>query len=218
LGDKFVAGKNGQLPNPDLKPENGIGFDLGVEGRILTNADISVRAFNSTITNAIIDNVISNNPSQTMSVNADGKTRVKGFEISIKQSANKKFEWFANLTFAESKIMDPGNPDQDGVEIPFVPKVVSNLGATIYLPYSIEINPMIHFGGRIYDSSSKAIRNEFASGELINIMATKSFNLNKNQQLDLFANLGNITNNRYKMPWQFRDPGINYTIGARIIF
>jgi outer membrane receptor protein involved in Fe transport len=218
VNDQFVAGKNGQLPNPDLKPESGIGFDLGLEGRILSSVYFSVRAFNSKITDAIIDNVISNNPSQTMSENADGKTQVKGFEISIKQLVDKKLDWFANLTLSKSEIVDPNHPDQDGIEIPFVPKVMGNLGFTLYLPHSIEISPMAHFGGRIYDSNSKATRMAFDSKELVNIIVSKVLIMNDNNKLNVFVKFYNITNNRFDMPWGFRDPGFNYTMGARITF
>jgi iron complex outermembrane recepter protein len=218
VNDKFVAGKNGQLPNPDLKPENGIGFDLGIEGRILSSVYFSVRAFDSRITNAIIDNVISKDPSQTVSVNTEGKTEAQGFEISIKQYIEKKFDWFANLTLSKSKITDPENPDQNGAEIPFVPGVMGNLGVTIYLPYSIQISPMAHFGGQIYDSSSLSSRTAFASKELINLMASKTFKLKNDYSLNLFVNLYNITNNKFEMPWQFRDPGFNYSIGLRFSF
>jgi outer membrane receptor protein involved in Fe transport len=218
LNDKFVAGKNGQLPNPELKPENGIGFDIGIEGNLFSSIDLSVRAFNNQITNAIIDNVISQNPSQTMSVNADGKTDVKGFELCIKQSIDKKFNWFANVTYANSEINDPANPDQDGVEVPFVPKLMGNLGITFYLPYSIEISPKAHFGGKIYDSSSKANRTAFASRELINLMVSKAIKLSNGNSMNLFLNLYNVTNNKFEMPWQFRDPGFSYTLGARFVF
>jgi len=216
--DKFVPGKNGQLPNPDLKPENGTGFDLGVEGKLFSTVDFSLRVFNSKITDAIIDNVISNNPSQTMSENADGKTQVKGFEIGVKQSVEKKLDWFANLTLSKSEIVDPNNPDQDGVEIPFVPKVMGNAGFTAYLPHSVEISPMAHFGGQIYDSSSKATRTAFDSKELVNIIFSKTYSLSGKQKLNVFLKFYNITNNKFDMPWGFRDAGFKYTMGARLSF
>jgi hypothetical protein len=34
----------------------------------------------------------------------------------------------------------------------------------------------------------------------------------------LFANLENLTNSRQLMPWQFRDPGVNVTVGLDIRF
>jgi len=216
VNDRFVAGKNGQLPNPDLKPESGIGFDLGFDGRMLSTVYFSVRAFNSRITDAIIDNVISNNPSQTMSVNADGKTQAKGLEIGLKQQIARKLDWFSNLTLTKSEIVDPNNPDQDGVEIPFVPKVMGNIGATLYLPHNIDLSPMVHLGGRIYDSSSKASRNSFDSKEVVNIIAAKTYHFSNDKKINIFIKLFNVTNNKFDMPWQFRDPGFNYKVGAMI--
>ena len=35
LEDKGIQGKNGQLPNSDLKPENGLGLDLGTDISLL---------------------------------------------------------------------------------------------------------------------------------------------------------------------------------------
>lgn len=218
VNDRLVAGKNGQLPNPDLKPESGIGFDLGLDGRILSSVYFSVRAFNNKITDAIIDNVISNNPSQTMSVNANGKTNAKGFELSLKQQITNGIDWFSNLTLTKSEIIDPDNPDQDGVEIPFVPKVMGNIGATFHFPRHIDISPMAHLGGRIYDSSSKATRNSFNSREVINIFVAKSYLLPHEKKISLFIKLFNVTDNKYDMPWQFRDPGFRYEVGVKWSF
>ena len=95
---------------------------------------------------------------------------------------------------------------------------MGNLGITLHLPYSFELSPMAHFGGRIYDSNSKTSRTAFDSKELINIIVSKTFNLKNNYNLNLFANLYNITNNKFEMPWGFRDPGFSYMLGARFTF
>lgn len=216
--DIYVTGMNGQLPNPDLKPENGISFDLGFDWKLPFNIYTSVRAFNTKIINAIIDNVISQNPSQTMSINTDGKTIGKGFEVSVTQHIEKKIDWFANITYTKSEIVDPDNPDQDGVEVPFVPEVMSNAGITFYLPLEIEVNPWLHFSGPIYDSSSKSGRNSYDTGELLNMIVSKTFKFNKDKKLSVFIQFYNITNNKYDMPWQFRNPGFNINFGTRMIF
>jgi outer membrane receptor protein involved in Fe transport len=216
--DIFVPGMNGQLPNPDLKSEGGISLDLGFDWKLPFNFYTSFRAFNTTINDAIIDIVISQNPSQTMSINTDGKTIGRGFEFSVTQHIEKKIDWFANVTYTKSKIVDPDNPDQDGVEIPFVPKVISNAGITFYLPFEIEVNPRLHFSGRIYDSSLKSRRNSYDSGELLNMIMSKTFIFNEDKKLSVSIHFYNITNNKFDMPWQFRDPGFNINFGTRMIF
>ncbi len=216
LSEMYVPGSNGQLPNPDLKPENGMSIDLGFDYLLPLDIYLSVRAFNTKITDAIIDNVISQDPSQTMSVNAEGKTVAQGFEICVKQQIESKIEWFANMTYTRSEIDDPDNPDQDGAEVPFIPEFMSNMGITFFLPYNIEICPRVHFGGLIYDSSSKSSRNSFNSKELVNLTVSKTFSLNDEKSLYFFIKTYNLTDNKYEMPWQFRDTGFNITAGIRM--
>ena len=218
LNEQGVPGSDGQLPNPGLEPESGLSVDLGFEYVLPSDIQLSVRGFNTKITDAIIDNVVSLDPSQTQSVNADGETIAQGFEASIKQNIEHKIEWFANLTYTKSEIKDPDNPDQDGVEVPFVPKLMGKIGFTIYLPYDIIIAPWAHFGGTIYDSSSKQNRNTYESKELINIYLSKALKFKNTQKLDVFIKAYNITNNKFEMPWQFQDTGFNVSIGAQLLF
>lgn len=211
-------GSNGQWPNPDLEPESGMSIDLGIDYSLLSNINISIRTFRTSITDAIIDIVVSEVPSQTMSENAKGKTLAQGLEFSIKQHIDKKIDWFTNITFIHSEIEDPDNPDQDDVEAPFVPELMSNAGITLYLPYRIEICPYLHLGGTIYDSNSKSNRNSFESNEVVNLMIMKSFTLNDVNTLDAYIKAHNLTDNKYEMPWQFRDPGFTFTAGIKLIF
>lgn len=218
LSKMFVSGYNGQLPNSDLRPEKGLSLDLGFDYLLPLDLYISVRAFNTRIKDAIIDNVISQNPSQTMSVNADGNTIAKGFEFSVKQQINKKIEWFANLTYTNSEIDNPDNPDQHGVEVPFIPEWMGNIGASLFLTSKIEICTYVHFGGLIYDSNSKVNRHSFSSKELVNLFASKTFIFKGEKKLNVFVKAYNCTNNKYKMPWQFQDTGFNITFGTRMMF
>ncbi|MCP4612212.1 MAG: TonB-dependent receptor [Planctomycetes bacterium] len=218
LSDKGVAGKNGQLPNPDLDPENGIGVDLGFDYLLPVNLCLSTRAFYTIITDAIMDIVISEDPSQTQSVNTDGNTVGMGFEFSVRQQVAEKIDWFVNITYTHSEIESPENPDEDGAEVPFVPAMMQNIGFTVYLPWDITISPMAHFGGRIFDSNSKSDRSSYDSGEQLNMLISKTFNFSEERNLNLFVKLYNLTNNKYEMPWAFQDPGFSFQAGARVVF
>jgi iron complex outermembrane recepter protein len=220
LSRKNQAGWNGQLPNPDLKPENGQGFDFGGDYQLPGNVFLSARAFYTVITDAIIDNDVSTDSthSQTMSFNARGKTVGKGFEFSVRQQIAQAIDWFANVTYTKSAIADPDNPDQDGVEVPFVPEIMNNLGLTLYLPFDVEVSPWVHLGGRIFDSNSKTGRKAYDSKELVNVSVSKRIKLGGNKNLRLFADAYNVTDNRFDMPWQFRDPGFALNAGARVEF
>ncbi len=218
LSAMYVPGQNGQLPNPDLNPEKGLGFDLGINSQLFGVLYLNIRAFYTKITNAIIDNAVSEDPSQTQSMNAGGETIGQGFEISMHQKIKDEIEWFANLTYTDSKIDDPDDNDKDGTEVPFVPELVSNFGITANIAGNVSLSSWVHFGGKIYDSSSKENRKSFRSKELVNLLISKGFRLKNNDELQVFIKAYNITNNKYEMPWQFRDPGFNLTFGASVSF
>ncbi|HEY9123252.1 MAG TPA: TonB-dependent receptor, partial [Bacteroidales bacterium] len=92
---------NGQIPNPDLKPEKGTGVDFGADYKISNSISFSARLFYYSITDAIVENTVRQTPSQSKSVNA-GKTIAKGFEIELKQKISKSLYWFANYTHFET--------------------------------------------------------------------------------------------------------------------
>lgn len=98
--------------------------------------------------------------------------------------------------------------------MPFVPGMTSNFGITCYLPGRIQVSPMLHWSGRIYDSSSKTQRNAFNARELLNIMASKEINSPGSTTSTIFVKFYNVTNNKFNMPWQFRDPGFQGTVGV----
>ncbi|MBI9036307.1 MAG: TonB-dependent receptor [Bacteroidales bacterium] len=218
LSDKYIAGRDGQLPNPDLQPESGFSLDFGIDSKLIHNIFLSARVFNTELTDAIIDVVISQNPSQTQSVNAEGKTIGRGFELGIRQQIGKKIDWFGNITFTHSEILDPDDDDQDGVELPFVPALMGNMGTTLHLPAKIGFSAWAHFGGQIYDGTSKDSRTLYKSGEVINLVATKAIHTGDNAQIKVYIKAYNITNNRFEMPWQFRDPGFNMSAGVKVNF
>ncbi|MFC1586052.1 TonB-dependent receptor plug domain-containing protein [Fibrobacterota bacterium] len=215
--DSLVQGMNGQLPNHDLDPERGTGLDLGFDYLLPVHICLSTRAFFTVIEDAIIENVISKNPSQSMSVNTD-KIVGKGLEFSVRQQIEKKICWFVNTTYTHSEISAPQDPDQDRAEVPFVPDMMTNMGLTFYLPYGIVLSPWMHFGGRIYDSSFKSNRSSYESSELLNVNVSKTFALNENQGFDVFVKAYNLTDNRFDMPWQFRDPGFAVNAGTSMAF
>lgn len=207
--DRGVPGKNGQLPNPGLQPESGIGTDLGVDYWILKNLQLNVRGFYNMVDDTIVENVVSQNPSQSQSVNA-GESTAYGTEIDITHYTNKYFTWFANLTYINTNVKNALVPAQNDSTIPFVPKWLGNLGFTANLPYDISISPYFHFVGHYYDSTDKTNRRYFGNYGQFNVKVRAG--LFKTQYCSGAFNLdlNNIGNRRYEMPWQFQDPGFNF--------
>lgn len=216
ITDQGVAGKNGQLPNPNLKPESGFGVDLGVSMN-LGSAMMKARVYHLMIDDAIVENRVSENPSQSQSVNA-GNTTSTGVEAEINHQINDHWNWFANATYLSTKVGNDLDPDQEGAEIPFAPDLTMNAGFTWQSGFGLKIFPVVNYTGTYYDNSSKSGRLAFTPGLVINLFAQQRVVSNQHINFDLFGQFYNLSDNRYEMPWQFQNTGFSMMIGFKISF
>ncbi|MEN2985972.1 MAG: TonB-dependent receptor [Thermodesulfovibrionaceae bacterium] len=215
--DRGVPGKNGQLPNPNLKPEKGYSFDLGADLWALSNLYFSLRGFYHITKDTIVENVVSLTPSQTQSVNA-GKAYTKGVEFEVQHFISNKAKWFANFTITDTEVKNPIDENHDGSDIPFVPKFIANAGLTANLPYGLTVSPYLQFVGKYYDSTDKTNRRDFGDYVTVNLNIRKELFRTEKYYSTLILELNNITNKKYEMPWQFQDPGFNAMLRWELSF
>lgn len=217
LADRGVAGKNGQLPNPDLEPETGVGYDFGVDVTPIDGLKFGARTFYTLVDDQIVTVVVNDDPSQSQDINAD-QTTSYGVELSVEQRLSNWLKWFANYTYTSAEIESDMDPDQDGAEVPFVPEHMGNIGANIRLPYDITASVYLHLTSSIYDSTSKTGRSEFDGYEVLNASLTKDFMIESGYTLTAYLDFYNLTDNEYEMPWQFQDPGFSMMGGVKVQF
>ncbi len=206
--DAGVIGKNGQLPNPGLKPESGIGSDLGIDLQPLDSMKVGIRGFYNYLDDAIVDNAVSQNPSQSKSVNA-GKAHSYGVEVTVEQSVADYLQWFANLTYTATEVKNSLDKDQDGADLSFVPDFVANVGISAKLPFDFKVSPYVHMVGNYYDSTSMSGRKKFGPYQVVNLKIEKSILKTADYTMTAAVDLNNLFNKKYEMPWQFQDPGFN---------
>jgi len=217
LADRGVAGRNGQLPNPDLDPESGLSLDLGANFLPNENLILGLRAFAITIDDQIVTEVVSQNPSQSRDINA-AKTSTSGLELEARHRLSSGFQWFANLTLTNSEVDNPLDPDQDGTEVNFVPAQTANLGVDLSLPAQIRASLALQYASGVYDSISKAGRRKFDSHAVLNAHLEREIASKDGYRVRLYLDPYNLTDNDYEMPWQFKDPGFAVTGGLALSF
>jgi iron complex outermembrane recepter protein len=217
LADRGVAGRHGQLPNPGLRPESGMGIDAGGEFRPNSSIYFGLRGFYMNVDDAIIENIVSTDPSQTQSINA-GNTLSRGFELEAGSLMGRNISWFANYTYMQTTINNELDPDQDGATVPFAPTHVANAGISATTSFGMTVYPVLNYNGGYYDSSSRSGRTRFVPGFMINLFISQSVRAFDNYGLDVFVKTYNLTNNRYEMPWQFRNTGLAVNGGFRVRF
>jgi outer membrane receptor protein involved in Fe transport len=207
----------GNLPNPSLSPEEGLGKDFGIDWRPTRTLNLGARAFHNEISSAIVDNVLSTRPSQAIAVNA-GSVTAMGIELDIRHAPLERFQWFANLTLSHARVKNPGQPDQDGTAVPFVPEQVANLGFTARLPGDVIASPYLHWVGRYWDSTSLSTRRAFGNYALLNLRLQRQLLRTGAATVDLTLDLDNLANRHYDMPFDFRDPGFNAFAAVEVRF
>lgn len=217
LSDFGIPGYNGQLPNPGLKPESGTGIDFGVDLKISNSIKLGGRIFYSIVQDAIVDNIVSENPSQTQSVNA-GSSKAGGGELEFTQRINKEFDWFVNYTFISSETINNLNPDQSGTAIPFAPGNIFNLGLEYLSSFGLDLVPSLNYNSGFYDALDKSSRIFYKPGIVVNLYISQLIFKRQSFNLEFFARLSDITNNDYQLPWQFKNPGFEGMTGLKVIF
>ncbi|QOJ30097.1 MAG: TonB-dependent receptor [Ignavibacteriales bacterium] len=210
-------GVDGQIPNPGLKSESGNSFDAGAEMYISSGFKLGVRGFYTIIRDAIIDNVVSLMPSQTQSMNTDNSLAAGG-EAELLYKFSKNHNWFANITYMNSSTSNQFDADQDDSDIPFTPSLVANLGASFISPSGYTIIGHISYNDGFYDGTSKKSRTLYKPGVMVNLHLSRLFILENFISLEPWLQLYNITNNRFEMPWQFRNTGFSLMGGVKAAF
>lgn len=211
--DAGVAGRNGQLPNPALKPESGRGADFGVDATPVQGMSLGARLFYNGVQDAIVDNAVSTTPSQTRSINA-GKARSTGLELTWKHRLSYSVQTFANLTLTRTRVSNPLDPNQDGAELSFVPRQIANLGVNLNFGEATRVSPSLQYVGRYYDSTDTHSRSAFGHYAVFSLTARHEIS----RSFALTADLYNLGNRKFDMPWAFRDVGFSGSLGVEGTF
>lgn len=216
LSDLGIPGHDGQLPNQNLKPEKGLGTDVGIDFSYQSNFKIGIRGFYTILHDGIVDNIVSLNPSQTQSINT--QSTATGGEVEIKQLVNSLFSWYLNFTYMSSNIKDKLNADQNDVDIPFSPNLIANIGGKLNLKSGFTFSPSVNYNAGFYDGISRTRRTKNVSGIVLNAWLSQQIFKNETYMLECYAQLYNLTNNDFNMPWQFKNPGFSGMIGIKLTF
>ena len=216
IGGTTTSGA-GQLANPALTPENGIGEDAGVDWQPDEQTRLGMRGFFNKVSSAIVDNVVSIAPSQALATNA-GSASANGLELDFDRSVSTDMSWFANLTLSRTRVDNPSNADQDGTEIPFAPDRVANLGLHIRFANEMQVSSFFHWVGTYWDSTSRSSRLSCGNYGILNMRIRKEVLHDSDYSINTFIDLNNLTNRRFDMPWGFRDPGFNALAGLDATF
>ncbi|MGK7953141.1 MAG: TonB-dependent receptor plug domain-containing protein [Xenococcaceae cyanobacterium] len=124
--------------NPDLEPERGDSFDIGIDQQL---GDIGLIRF-TFFSNTITDNIAYD--SVNFTYENIGKVRTNGVELALNLQLVKNFYFFGNYTLNDPKILESSNPAEVDRELRFAGADSINLGLSYENPQGWYVGFLMH--------------------------------------------------------------------------
>ncbi|MEL6462897.1 MAG: TonB-dependent receptor [Cyanobacteria bacterium J06621_15] len=192
--------------NPDLKPERGNSFDVGIDQQLGDIGLLRFTFFNNTIT----DNIAYD--SVNLTYENIGKVRTNGIELALNLQLAKNFYFSGNYTLNDPKIIESSNPAEVDQELRFAGADSINLG----LNYE---NPQGWYAGILMHSLGSYPTNN-TNTESLPGYTTFDFKLRVpvSENLALNGSVENIFDQRFQLFSGFPDAGRIVQVGMNYKF
>ena len=203
LFELFGFGPN-FVPNPDLKPEESIGWDIGVEQGFLDDrVSVDVTYFNNRITDLI-------QGAGNTAINLDGISKIQGLEVTAEARLAEGLTLTGQYTYIDGK-------DADGIELVRRPKHLAsaNLGYE-FLDRRAKLDLGIDYNGEQKDlqfSNFFATRTNVTLDDFVLVNLTASYELIEG--VELYGRVENLLDEDYQEVLGFSNPGIGAFFGIR---
>lgn len=198
--------------NPDLTPEESLGWDMGIEQKFFDDhLTVDVTYFSARLKNEIYG-TYDGSTNRSSVDNLDGKSKRHGVEVSISANPFAFLDLRASYTYTGSK-------DANGVVEVRRPKHMASFDATTrFYEDRLTLNLGVKYNGENYDS-------EFINATPISMVVLDDYlllNLSANykitDKISWNARIENALDTDYQEVFSFNSPGIAAYTGLRVIF
>jgi len=212
--ERFGFFPNSFLGNPDLRPEQSDGWEIGVDRGILDDrASISATYFNEELTDEINGFAFDAQTFQFTAVNESGPSRRRGIELAGSAQLSESIRLAASYTHLDSTQPDALGQQEDEIRRP-------DQMASLNLNYSpsarINLNFNLSYNGSQYDIffppfPNPSERQQLASYTLVGFAG--SFELT--DRIELFGRIENLLDENYEDVIGFATAGTGAYVGIR---
>lgn len=193
----------GFYANPDLKPEESTGYDLGFEQPLL---DGKVRVGSTYFYNKI-KNLIMANADFTTNINI-GRAETHGNESFIAWKVNDQLDLRADYTFTIAKDED------EGQELLRRPRHKASLQANWSPIDQLHISATLLFVGSWVDGNRDFSIRRMRTPSYTTVNLAADYDLN--DKINLYTRVDNLFDRRYQEPIGFLQPGLGVYGGVRV--
>ncbi|MBE9212958.1 TonB-dependent receptor [Plectonema cf. radiosum LEGE 06105] len=192
--------------NPDLKPERGNSFDIGIDQQLGDIGLLRLTFFNNTI----LDNIAYDFVNYTYE--NIGKVRTTGVEVALNLQLAKNFYFSGNYTANDPRILESSNPAEVNQELRFAGADSINLGLSYENPQGWYAGVLMHSLGNYPTNNTNT--------ESLPGYTTFDFKLRVpvSQNLAINGSVENIFDQRYQLFPGFPDAGRIVQVGMNYKF
>lgn len=206
LFELFGFGPN-FVPNPNLRPERGRGWDIGIDQSLLDDrASVDVTYFNNRITDLI-------QGAGNTAVNLAGTTQIQGVEVTGRLDVTSGLTIVGQYTFTDGR-------DASGAQLVRRAKHTASVNAHYrFLDGRASINAGARYTGPQRDFE---FSNFFADRRVVTLNDYLLVNVGASYELtegvELYGRVDNLLNQDYQDVLGFSNPGIGAYLGVRTTF
>ncbi len=220
LEDLFVNFPPFFFGNPNLKPEESKGWDVGFEQPVAGNI-----RFGSTYFRNDINNLIASNSTLTSLININTASTF-GVENFAAWQVSKYLNFRADYTYTVAKadsVLDCTGPPCSGQQLLRRPKNKASLTANWQATDKLSFSATLIYVGSWWDITRQTFptpSNPFGTNLYVKAPGFTTVNLAANYALDddvtLFGRIDNLLNKQYEDPLGFMRPGFGAYAGIRL--
>ncbi len=148
MGSAFIV-----HANPDLEPEESVGYQLGLDYRFSEQVSGQATLFRNDIENLITSRIVRSGPMPwDMYWENVGEAMTQGLELSLKRRWNDRFSGSLGYTYLETEDKDTGK------ELTGRPQSSLNLGLDWTAPLGLQVHFSSLYVGKRYDDDANTVK------------------------------------------------------------
>lgn len=196
------------IGNPELRPERGDSFDMGVDQRLGDFGLLRLTYFHNRVSDTIaFTRLIPPVNGNTGTFENIGLVRTTGIEASLNLQLARNFYGFVNYTLNAPRILESNNPEEVGKELRFAGANKLNLGVSYENPMGLYLGVLMN---SLSGYPTNNINTEFLSGYTTFDLKMR---IPLTDGLVVTGGVDNIFNQRYQLFPGFPDGGRIFQVG-----
>ena len=197
------------IGNPSLQPEKSFGGDVGFLFETDDNRhSLDVTYFARNVKNAISSEVIDFTTYTSRAVNLEGKSKVKGVEVTYNSKITDVLGAYANYTYTQTR-------DSKGAELARRPKHLANAGLAYQITEKLGSDVNLSYTGKRMDTYYSPTYSTHKVKLPSYTLANLGVNYKVTDGLTVYANLNNVFNKKYENVLGYGQDGRHVYVGLR---